>query len=74
MEKDPKDARATRLKITDESRAFWENTQQKGVEFVESVFKGMDPMELSIARNALMKISENLFALDHDDNTTGGIR
>ena len=60
MAKDPKDARVTRLKLTDESDQFWARTQPKGAAFIDEVFKNITKDELLDLRNVMNKIMENI--------------
>lgn len=64
LEKDKKDARITRLEMTDESNQFWEKTQPKGTQFVEAVFENITAEEMTGARNALDKIMDNLIKME----------
>lgn len=66
MEKDPKDGRATRLKLTEQSQAFWEKMQKKGFEFREAVFKDLEREELTVTRRALQRVWSNLEKLEND--------
>lgn len=69
MEKDPKDARATRLQHTEKSYEFWEKTQQKGVDFINKLFKNISEDEISAARVVIQKIWANL---DEMESTNEG--
>ena len=60
LEKDKKDARATRLKLTNKSYEFWAGIQSKSIEFTEALFKDIDEEELSKTRAALQKMLINL--------------
>ncbi len=64
MKKDEKDARVTRLNMTDESYAFWRKTQPKGTAFVDEVFENITKEELMETRNVMNKIMENLIIMD----------
>jgi len=64
MQKDKKDARVTRLNMTDESYQFWAKTQPKGTAFVEEVFENITKDELTEARNVMNKIMENLIKME----------
>lgn len=64
MEKDKRDARAIRLKMTDESYVFWEKTRPKGLAFTKAVFEGIEEKELSVARVVLEKILNNLLKME----------
>lgn len=64
LEKDAKDARATRLVLTEKAREFWNGTQRRGEEFVEAVFKGIDSADLNAARSVLQSVWSNLAELE----------
>lgn len=60
LEKDKKDARVTRLKMTEQSYKFWEKTQPRAVEFTENVFKDIEKEDLARASVVLEKMLLNL--------------
>ena len=64
MEKDVNDGRATRLKLTEKSQTFWEQTQQKRGVFMEAVFKNLDKKELENTKKALQKMWTNIIRLE----------
>jgi len=64
LEKDKKDARATKISLTDESYAFWAKTEGKGVAFIEAVFKDIEKDELSKVRAVLVKMLSNLTKME----------
>lgn len=82
MSKDKKDARVTRLNMTDESCQFWAKTQPKGKAFIEDAFENITKDELAEARNVMNKIMENLIKMEKDkgasqpetESTRGGLR
>jgi len=65
MTKDKKDARVTRLNMTDESYQFCAKTQPKGTAFVEEVFENITKDELTEARNVMNKIMGNLIKMEN---------
>ena len=65
LQKDKKDARVTRLNITDESYQFWAKTQPKGAAFVEKVFENITKEELIEARNVMTKMMGNLIKMEN---------
>ncbi len=69
MKKDEKDARVTRLNLTNESYQFWEKTQPKGTAFVEEVFANITNEELMEARNVINKIMGNLYRMEKEKGT-----
>ncbi len=60
LEKDKKDSRVTRLKMTEQSNMFWEKTQPRAIEFTEDIFRDIDRNDLASARTVLQKIFYNL--------------
>ncbi len=62
--KDKRDARVTRLKMTDYSYAFWEKTEPKGDAFIEEMLKDISIEDLAIAKSVLEKILSNLSEMD----------
>lgn len=68
LEKDPKDARVTRLKLTEQNRDFWEKTQKKGEEFMSAVFDNLGEEELKYTSKALKKILSNLEKLENGND------
>lgn len=65
--KDKKDARVTRLQMTEESYGFWDKTQPKSVEFTEAVFKNIEIEDLAKARWVLHKILSNLTEMEKEN-------
>lgn len=65
LEKDKKDARVTRLRLTDESYAFWAKTEGKGLAFMQAVFKNIEKDELSKARAVIQKMLSNLIDIEN---------
>jgi MarR family transcriptional regulator, transcriptional regulator for hemolysin len=67
LEKDKRDARVTRLHLTEESYRFWETTQTKASTFTQALFKGIEEEEMSKARAVLQKMMENLSEMDQNE-------
>ena len=65
--KDKKDARVTRLKLTDKSYEFWKQTQPKAIEFTEAFFKDIDKEDLAKARFVLQKMLSNLTEMENEN-------
>lgn len=66
LEKDKKDARVTRLKMTEKSYIFWKQTDNKGTLFREKVFKDTDEHDIAKTRNLLEKIISNLAEIENE--------
>lgn len=58
--KDPKDARTTRVKLSDYSYEFWRMTEQDSSEFMNQLYKDITQEELESVRNVFNKLSKNL--------------
>ena len=74
LEKDKKDARVTRLRMTEQSYDFWKQTDPKGSMFREKMFKEMDENDIARTRHLLEKLLSNLAEIenavtDDDENT-----
>ena len=74
LEKDKKDARVTRLRMTEQSYDFWKRTDPKGTIFRERMLKEMDANDIARTRHLLEKMLSNLAEIesaitDNDENT-----
>ena len=67
FEKDKKDARVTRLKLTDQIYEFSQLTQSKATIFTQALFKGIEKDDMSKARAVLQKILFNLTEMDQPE-------
>ena len=67
LEKDRKDARVTRLKLTDESHKFSQEIQSKSTVFTQALFKGIEEDDISRARAVLQRMMSNLIEMDQTD-------
>jgi len=65
LEKDKRDARATRLKLTDDSYAFLNKIKCEGTEFTKMLFKDIDKEELAVARRGMQKMLLNINEMDN---------
>lgn len=73
LEKDKKDARVTRLRLTEQSDGFWEKTDAKGEIFRVNMFKEMNKKDIATTRGLLEKMLLNLTkiensAIEENDN------
>lgn len=64
LEKDKRDARMTRLKLTENGYGFWQKIKKEGTEFTRTVFKDIDKYELVVARRVMQKIILNINEID----------
>jgi len=73
LEKDKKDARVTRLRMTDQSNDFRKRTDPKGAIFRGKMFKEMGAKDIEITRHLLEKLLSNLAEIENavsDDEST----
>lgn len=67
LEKDKRDARATRLKLTEDSYDFWNKIKYEGIEFTNTLFKDIDKEELAVARSVMQKMLLNINEMDNKE-------
>jgi len=67
FEKDTKDARVTRLKLTDQINEFAQLTQSKATAFTQALFKGIEKDDMSKARAVLQIMLSNLTEMDQPE-------
>jgi len=67
FEKDKKDARVTRLKLTDHIYELSQLTQLKATNFTQALFKGIEKDDMSKARAVLQKMLSNLSEMDQPE-------
>jgi len=65
--KDKKDARVTRLKLTENSYDFWKKIRGDREVFTEALFKDIDKEELAAARRVMQKMLSNINDMDKKD-------
>lgn len=58
--KDPKDARTTRVKLSEYSNEFWKLSDQDSNEFMNQLFKDISNDELESVRKVFTKLNNNL--------------
>lgn len=63
IEKDPKDHRTLRLRLTSEHRDFWDHRAEKDKRFIESLFAGMTAKETHSLYNAFTKLYHQILEL-----------
>ena len=68
LDKDEKDARVTRLKLTEYSYSLLTKLREEGNAFIESLFKGIGEDELTTARKVIQKIISNADEMDMKNN------
>lgn len=67
LEKDTKDSRVTRIKLTDQSYKFSQIIQSKAATFTQSLFKGIEKNGISITRAVLQQMLTNLAKMENDE-------
>lgn len=65
LEKDKKDARVTRLRMTERSYDFWKKTDPKGTVFRKNMFKEMNKNDIAATRALLEKMLLNLNEIEN---------
>ena len=64
LEKDEKDARVTRLKLTEYSCNLLKQLKEEGLVFTQALFKDIDKAELVAARRVIQKMLLNVNGMD----------
>jgi len=64
LEKDKRDARVTRIKLTEQSYKFSETLQAQAAIFTGNLFMGISEDEMSKARTVLYKMMSNLAQME----------
>jgi MarR family transcriptional regulator, transcriptional regulator for hemolysin len=62
--KDPKDARTTRVKLSEYSNEFWKLSDQDSNEFMNQLFKDISNDELESVRKVFTKLNNNLSEME----------
>ena len=65
LQKDKRDARVTRLKMTENSYDFWEKVRAEGTTFTQALFHNIDKDELEVARRVMQKMQININEMDN---------
>jgi DNA-binding MarR family transcriptional regulator len=65
LEKDKKDARVTRLRMTEQSNEFWGKIHSSGTIFIKNMFKNIKQEDLARSRELLNKILNNLVEMEN---------
>lgn len=63
--KDPKDARTTRVKLSEYSNEFWKLSDQDSNEFMNQLFKDISNDELESVRKVFTKLNNNLSEMEN---------
>ena len=65
LQKDKRDARVTRLKLSENSYDFWTKLRGEGTAFTQALFKDIEKDELEIARRVMHKMQLNINEMDN---------
>jgi DNA-binding MarR family transcriptional regulator len=60
IEKDEQDARALRLKLTEKSKEFWEEREDKDSEFIKDLFEDFSQEEVEVISRGFNKLFEKI--------------
>jgi DNA-binding MarR family transcriptional regulator len=60
IEKDEQDARALRLKLTEKSKEFWEEREDKDSEFIKNLFEDFSQEEVEVISSGFNKLFEKI--------------
>ncbi|TCT15379.1 DNA-binding MarR family transcriptional regulator [Natranaerovirga pectinivora] len=63
IEKDKKDKRALRLKLTQKSNVFWEESQQEDTLFIKDLFKHLSEEEINGMCSGIDKLMTRIFKM-----------
>lgn len=63
---DPQDGRALRLRLTKKSDEFWAGMQEQSRKFMEHLYKGISPDDLTVLRGLLNGLMENMDKMDQE--------
>lgn len=69
--KDKRDARATRMRLTEKSGMFWAQTNAEGEAFMAAFYKDIGPESLNCMRRVLEQLLENLDDLEKNEAEDG---
>ena len=64
LEKDKRDARVTRLKLSESNYDLWDKLRGEGTAFTQALFKNIEKDELEVARRVMQKLQLNINEMD----------
>lgn len=64
LQKDKRDARVTRIKLSESSNDFWAKVRGEGIVFTQALFKNIDKDDLEVARRVMQKMQLNINEMD----------
>ena len=65
LQKDKRDARVTRLKLSESSYDLWEKLRAEGTEFTGALFNNIEKDELEVARRVMQKLQLNINEMEN---------
>ena len=68
IERDPEDARALRLSLTEACRAFWARRKDRDEEILETIFRGLPARSLESLHRTLKRLDLDIHALLADES------
>lgn len=66
LEKDPADARITRLVMTEYSQEFWKQTDEAGNDFMRKLFSGLSDKKMGRLKAAIGRMLGNIELMDEN--------
>lgn len=60
IEKDEKDRRVLRLRLTEKNRKYWESKKTEDIEFINSLFSSLTEKEIQELYALLIKLEQNI--------------
>ncbi len=64
LEKDKRDSRVTRLKLTENSYDFWKKLREEGATFIQTLLKDINDDEILVAREVIKKMLLNSYDME----------
>jgi DNA-binding MarR family transcriptional regulator len=62
--KDPKDARVTRVRLSESSPAFWAQSDGDAQTFLSDLYRDIDEKDLKVVREVFEKLEQNLLSME----------
>lgn len=62
--KDPKDARVTRVRLSESSSTFWAQSDGDAQKFLSDLYQGIDEAEMRVVRKVFEQLYRNLEAME----------
>ena len=65
LKKDNRDARVTRLKLSESSYELWDNLRGESTTFTQALFKNIEKDELEVTRRVMQKLQLNINEMEN---------